>query len=157
MYTGIDLPSPNNAGQCLPNVWASALRLPFPSQGFDTVLCTQVLEHVPRPELLIQEAFRVLRTGGQLILTAPQTWGLHEQPHDYYRFTSYGLRYLLEDAGFEVQRIDARGGALRVIGQTLLNFLHIRSGITRLSWWRKRANSMLNALFSYLDRRWPWN
>jgi SAM-dependent methyltransferase len=155
-YIGIDLPSPQNVEQCEPDVWASALRLPFASQGFDAVLCTQVLEHVPHPELLIQEAFRVLRAGGTFILTAPQTWGLHEEPHDYYRFTRYGLGHLLESAGFEVERIDARGGAFRVIGQTLLNFLHIRSRIHRLSWWRKQTNTMLNTLFAYLDRRWLW-
>jgi SAM-dependent methyltransferase len=155
-YIGIDLPSSHNIDQCLPDVWASALRLPFASQGFDAVLCTQVLEHVPHPEQLIQEAFRVLRTGGRFILTAPQTWGLHEEPHDYYRFTRYGLRYLLESAGFEVAWIDARGGAFRVIGQTLLNFLHIHGSIRRLSWWRKRANTILNAFFLYLDRRWLW-
>lgn len=155
-YVGIDLPSSPSIGRDSPDVWASGLRLPFASGRFDVILCTQVLEHVPQPEQLVAEGLRVLRTGGQLILTAPQTWGLHEEPHDYYRFTRYGLRYLLESGGFEVTRLEARGGAFRMIGQTFLSYLQARCSHTTLSPWRRRAYTVLNWFFAYLDRRWLW-
>lgn len=154
-YVGVDLPPPPGA-QRRADVWASGLHLPFVVESFDTVLCAQVLEHVPRPQQLIAEAFRVLKTGGRFILTAPQTWGLHEEPHDYYRFTQYGLRYLLESAGFEVQSIEARGGAFRVIGQTFLNLYYLRNRIPRTTPWLRACTSVFNTLFAYLDRRWPW-
>ena len=91
------------------------MSLPFADRCFETVFCAQVLEHVPRPEELLREAFRVLKVGGQIILTVPQTWGLHEEPHDYYRFTRYGLRYMLERVGFQVRSIEPRGGAFRMM------------------------------------------
>jgi len=154
-YVGIDLPSKLTAHQ-QPTIWGNGLRLPFAAKTFATVLCTQVLEHVPQPALLIEESSRVLQEGGALILAAPQTWGLHEEPRDYYRFTKYGLEYLLEDAGFEVQWIEARGGVFRMIGQTFLSFLYIRNQISRATPWLKRLTTMLNAFFVYLDRRWCW-
>jgi len=154
-YVGIDLPWRDLATKQV-DVWASGLHLPFADGSFDVVLCTQVLEHVPRPWQLIQEVFRVLRIGGKLILTAPQTWGLHEEPCDYYRFTKYGLQYLLEGAGFEVRSIKARGGVFRAMGQTLMNFWYLYYQIPRLTYWLQRINAMLNTFFAYLDRRWPW-
>ena len=92
------------------DVWGDALTLPFADGVFDTVLSNQVLEHVPEPQLALTEAARVLKDGGYLILTAPHIWELHEVPHDYFRFTPYGLRYLAEKAGFEIVSIEALAG-----------------------------------------------
>jgi ubiquinone/menaquinone biosynthesis C-methylase UbiE len=86
------------------------LFLPVKDNSFDTVLCNQVLEHVPEPQHLFCEITRVLKTGGILILTAPHIWELHEVPHDYYRFTPYGLRYLAEKAGLKVVKVQALAG-----------------------------------------------
>ncbi|WP_210649592.1 class I SAM-dependent methyltransferase [Nocardioides sp. SYSU D00065] len=82
------------------DVVAPAHDLPLADDALDAVVCTQVLEHTPEPWAVIDEFARVIRPGGKLILTAPLTWYLHEVPHDYYRFTAYGLRYLLDRAGF---------------------------------------------------------
>lgn len=82
-----------------PEVWGSALALPFGDQRFDTVFSAQVLEHVPEPARMMAELGRVLKPGGCLILTAPHIWGIHEAPEDYYRFTGYGLAYLARQAG----------------------------------------------------------
>lgn len=84
-----------------PQVWGSGLHLPFGEGSFATVLCAQVLEHVPEPGQLMDEVNRVLQRGGHLILTAPHIWGVHEEPHDYYRFTSFGLAHLARRAGME--------------------------------------------------------
>ena len=84
-----------------PEVWGSALDLPFREASFDAVLSAQVLEHVPEPERMFCEISRVLKPGGHLILTAPHIWGIHEEPHDYFRFTGYGLSYLARKTGLE--------------------------------------------------------
>ena len=92
------------------DVWGDVLALPFRDGTCDTVLCNQVLEHVPQPQLAIDEMARVLRPDGYLILTAPHIWGLHEVPHDYFRFTPYGLRHLAEESGLTVHTTRALAG-----------------------------------------------
>jgi SAM-dependent methyltransferase len=93
-----------------PDAWANGLQLPFADASFDTVVSFQVLEHVPEPAVLMAEMARVLTPGGTLILTAPHIWGIHEEPHDYYRFTPYGLRYLAESAGMRVEEVSPLAG-----------------------------------------------
>jgi SAM-dependent methyltransferase len=84
--------------------------LPFGRDVFDVALCTQVLEHVTEPLQVLTEIHRVLKPGGRLLLTAPQSSHQHQKPHDYYRYTSFGLRYLIEQAGMRVVSIDPMGG-----------------------------------------------
>lgn len=108
------------SGPSLADVYASVLELPFLPGTFDTVLTTQVLEHVPRPQDLIRESHRVLKVGGHLVLTAPQTNPLHEEPRDYFRYTCHGLRFLAEEAGFEILEITPLGGAIATVGQLVV-------------------------------------
>ncbi len=75
-----------------------------------SVLCTQVLEHLPRPWDAISEIARVLVPGGRLILSVPHLSMLHEIPHDYFRYTRYGLASLLDSNGFEEIEIRESGG-----------------------------------------------
>lgn len=92
------------------HVVGSALALPFAAEAFDGIICTEVLEHVPEPEQALREMARVLRPGGQVYVTVPMTWGLHYVPHDYYRFTRYGMEHLLTKAGFHVEDVVQVGG-----------------------------------------------
>jgi SAM-dependent methyltransferase len=85
-------------------------RLPFADASFDTVLSTEVWEHVEDPMAAAREAFRVLRPGGRLVVTVPFLYPEHEAPYDFGRFTRYGLAATLRRAGFEVERMDAKGG-----------------------------------------------
>lgn len=72
-----------------------AMSLGIADDTFDVVLCTEVLEHLPEPQRGVDEMFRVLRPGGTLLLTTRFLFPIHDAPHDYFRFTKYGLRYLL--------------------------------------------------------------
>lgn len=93
-----------------PAVVASAALLPFAADSFDGVICTEVLEHLPDPRLCLAEIRRVLVPGGTVYLTAPMLWSMHYEPHDYYRFTEYGLRHLTEEAGLAVLLVEPLGG-----------------------------------------------
>ncbi len=98
---------------------ASLEQLPVPDASFDAVLNTQVLEHVADPARVAGELLRVLVPGGRLWLTAPLLWPLHEEPHDYWRFTSHGLRHVLEQTGFRVERLEPRGGYFSALATVL--------------------------------------
>jgi len=105
-----------NAGA---DVHGDADALPFADASFDTVLCTQVIEHVREPAAVIAECARVLRPQGTLILSAPQYWEVHEEPHDYFRFTPAGLRTLLERAGLNVLELIREGTGVKVAAQAI--------------------------------------
>ena len=101
------------------DVRGTALALPFQNETFDTVVCSEVLEHVPEPSKLIAEVQRVLRPGGILLLTTPQTWGLHLEPFDFYRYTKHGLRYLAEKSNLKVLEIVPTCGLWATLTQRL--------------------------------------
>jgi SAM-dependent methyltransferase len=105
-YLGTDY----SAEDSRPDVITDGTRLALASDRFDLVFCTQVIEHVPDPAALVRESFRVLRPDGFLVLTGPFWWPLHEEPHDYHRFTRHGFASLLRSAGFAGVRITPDGG-----------------------------------------------
>jgi SAM-dependent methyltransferase len=76
-------------------VISDAQSLGIASGTFPVVLCTEVLEHLPEPQRAIDEMFRVLQPDGTLLLTTRFIFPIHDAPHDYFRFTKYGLRHLL--------------------------------------------------------------
>lgn len=94
-----------HAGARSADVIADLHDLPLPGGSFDGVLCTEVLEHLADPGRALRELHRVLRPDGRLLLTVPFVIELHEEPHDFQRFTSYALERLLDGAGFGVQEI----------------------------------------------------
>jgi SAM-dependent methyltransferase len=130
-YIGIEMPF---ASQTAADVYASALALPFTDAWFDTVLSTQVLEHVPEPAQMLMEIARVLRPGGYLLLTTPQTWGLHHVPHDYYRYTSFGLIYLANKAGLEVVRVGPTSGFWVTFTQRFCDVLFYTNSTPKFPW-----------------------
>lgn len=89
-----------------PDVCTDACMLPFADDSFDLVICCEVLEHVREPSSASREIFRVLRPNGKLVLTAPFVYPIHERPHDYFRFTKFGLRMLFE--GFSSVEVNGR-------------------------------------------------
>jgi SAM-dependent methyltransferase len=118
-WVGIDVP--DNAEADLHGI---AYDLPIDEATADTVLCTQVLEHLEEPARALREFLRVLRPGGHLILAAPQYWSLHEEPRDFFRYTSIGLRYLATEAGFEFVDHAVQGAGAMVAAQALNNAIY---------------------------------
>ena len=95
-------------------------RMPEVATGsIDTVVCTQVLEHVPRPWDAMAELARVLAPGGALVASVPHLSAIHEAPHDYWRFTRFGLESLLSAHGLQVGEIRPSGGLLCFLGHAL--------------------------------------
>jgi hypothetical protein len=70
----------------------------------------------------------VAAPGGSLLVVAPHEWEVHQAPHDYFRFTRYGMVYLLEKAGWEAIEVRPAGGYFRLLARRLLNGLQFFSG-----------------------------
>jgi SAM-dependent methyltransferase len=85
-------------------------KMPIENDSFDSVLCTQVLEHLELPRESVREMYRVLKPGGRLFLTVPMAQGEHQTPYDFFRYTSFGLRSICKDAGFSEITIKPFGG-----------------------------------------------
>jgi SAM-dependent methyltransferase len=85
------------------DVYYDGKNIPFPDGCFDSVLCSEVFEHVFELSELLKEINRVTRPGGSLLITLPFIWPEHEVPFDYARYTSYGIADLLERSGFAVE------------------------------------------------------
>lgn len=90
---------------------------------YDSAICLEVLEHVPNPCKAISEIHRILKKGAKLICSVPHLSRLHEEPHDYYRYTKHGLTYLFESAGFRIISIEPTGGMLCFLGHQLSTIL----------------------------------
>lgn len=80
-----------------PDIVADAQNLPFGDGEFSFVLCTEMLEHVKNPFDVEKEIGRVTSQGGTLVLSTRFVYPLHDTPHDYWRFTKYGLRELFKN------------------------------------------------------------
>lgn len=95
-YVGLDIDTePVRLRGVADNYYDGEL-FPYSDSSFDSLLCSQVLEHVFNPDVFLSEINRVLRLGGRVLLTVPFVWDEHEQPYDYARYSSFGLRFLLE-------------------------------------------------------------
>ena len=84
--------------------------LPLPDEEFDTVLLTDVLEHIQDPRGLWKEMTRVLRPGGKLIVGVPFLYPIHEAPHDFFRYTEHALRMFCDRSGLTLISLDVFGG-----------------------------------------------
>jgi SAM-dependent methyltransferase len=93
--------------------------LPIESEQFDHVLLTEVLEHTPDPTAVLRELHRILMPGGQLHMTTPFVWELHELPFDYFRYTPWGLERVMRDAGFAGVDIGPRNDAFSTLAQMM--------------------------------------
>jgi SAM-dependent methyltransferase len=89
--------------------------LPFSESEFDTIILSDVLEHIPVPEQLWKEMARILSKNGKIIMNVPFYYWLHEQPHDYYRYTEFALRRFVETSGLRLIQLEPIGGAPEVM------------------------------------------
>jgi ubiquinone/menaquinone biosynthesis C-methylase UbiE len=105
-------------------LWGTAYQIPLEDNSVDTVLCTDVLEHLEEPAEAVAEAFRVLKPGRHAIYTVPLFWHIHEEPRDFYRYTKFGLQHLFDKAGFSVVEIFPLTGFVVTFSQELVYFLY---------------------------------
>lgn len=80
----------------------------LPDEIADTVIALSVMEHLCEPQTFLNEAYRILRPNGYIILQVPFQWWVHEAPYDYFRYTYFGLKHIFQKAGFVDIRIESQ-------------------------------------------------
>jgi ubiquinone/menaquinone biosynthesis C-methylase UbiE len=149
-YTGVDNCSSeyqflNEKDSANPDVVASVLEMPFPENEFDTAICTEVIEHVPNPFVLVAEIARVLKPGGHLILSSGWIAAYHQEPKDYWRFSVDGYSALAEANGMELIDDYSKGGLFTVMLYLIYRNIDLNS--TRL----KRIKARMGRLIKFFD------
>jgi ubiquinone/menaquinone biosynthesis C-methylase UbiE len=115
-YVGIDVSVSGRVAKFKkPDLFYDGTNIPFGDNYFDLVICTQVLEHVSNPLLLIQEMARVCKPDGGVIISLPFVYPEHEVPFDYFRFSSFGTINLIENSGLVVQSIQKDSTAMETL------------------------------------------
>lgn len=119
-YTGVDLrDSGHDHRNSKADVYYNGRNLPFSDETFDALFCSEVLEHIFNPDEILPEINRVMKKGAPALITVPFCWNEHEMPFDYARYSSAGIRNLLERHGFDVVEIKKCGNFARVNVQLL--------------------------------------
>ncbi len=106
------------------DVFYDGQKIPFADNYFDSVFSSEVLEHVFEPEDALDEINRVLKPGGRILMTVPFVWDEHEIPYDYGRYSSFGIRYLLEKKGFEIIKLDKSTNYVQTLFQMWNTYVH---------------------------------
>lgn len=134
--------------------------LPIENQVADSVISISVMEHLREPQLFLSEAYRILKPGGVIVLQVPFMWWVHEAPHDYFRYTKYGLEYMCEKAGFSKVEVHPQTG----FWTTWILKLNYQSARLIRGRWpiRKLIAIFMRAIWAidqriapWLDKRWP--
>jgi SAM-dependent methyltransferase len=162
-YTGMDVRSSGREMEGkLADVFFDGVAIPFRDESFHAVLCTEVLEHAVSPDSLLAEIHRVLVRGGRLCLTVPFIWGIHEGPYDFRRYSTFGIRAALEEAGLEVEalhRLTRGADAVATLVASEINNSELRRAAAKRvggEALRRRLIVASNHLWRLQLRLWRW-
>ncbi len=122
-YIGMEYDNEYNKKYSQADIFYDGRQFPLEDNSFNSVMATQVLEHIFNPIEFLSEINRILKPGGKLLLTVPFVWDEHSQPNDYARYSSFGLTHLLSKHGFEIIRHKKTLPDIRVIFQLINCYL----------------------------------
>lgn len=131
-YIGMDIENPNYQENEKPDLFWNGNEIPLSDNSIDTVLATELLEHLPEPEKILKEIYRILKPGGSLFFTVPFLWPLHDVPFDEYRYTPFSMERILKNAGFNEIKIEAMGGWNASLAQMIALWLKRSDASTKL-------------------------
>ena len=123
-YIGLEIDDEGNRQHNYADVFYDGKTIPFEDKSFDSILSNQVFEHVFNPNQFLKEINRVTKVGGRFLITVPFVWDEHEQPYDYARYSSFGLKHILAENGFEIIEHRKSNNGIEVIFQLINDYLY---------------------------------
>lgn len=148
-YTGVDIENPRYQDKIKPDLYWDGVKIPLENGTKDTAILIEVLEHVPDPNIVLQEINNKLKSGGYLFITVPFLWTLHDIPNDEYRYTPFALRRLLENSNFEIIELESFGSWHSSMASMLALYAR-RANFGRR---RKVLSILLMPIIKYLDKK----
>jgi len=148
-YIGLEYDTPEYRASKSAEYFYDGETFPFSDGEFDSLVLNEVFEHVFNPECFLNEINRVLKKGGNILLTMPFVWDEHEQPYDFARYSSFGIRSLLERHGFEIVEQRKSMDDIRVIFQLLNTYIYKKT-VTSNGWVNLVVTLLLMAPFNVL-------
>ena len=134
------------------DIIGDVLKPPFADASFDTIISTQVLEHVERPWVMVAEMNRILRPGGVCIVTAPFMIPYHADPYDFFRYTTEGLKSLFKNENFEVIESGTYGKSFAVFSE-MVHFIFFNPyNIKKKNVWALRVMRRVERVAGFFDR-----
>lgn len=124
-YIGVDYDNPGHPhiNEQI-DVFYDGKSIPFTAAHFDAIFCSEVFEHIFNLEDILPELNRVLKPGGKMLITCPFAICEHEVPHDFARYSSYAIKFLLEKHGFTIIQQDKTGNSTETVFQLWIMFIH---------------------------------
>lgn len=132
-YWGLEIDTPESRKNKHADYFYDGKRFPFEEDTFDSIVANQVFEHVFNPDDFLSEINRILKPEGKILMTVPFVWDEHEQPYDFARYSSFGLKALLEKHGFEIIEQRKSMNDIRALFQ-LINAYIFKVTFTKNKW-----------------------
>ena len=123
-YIGLEYNCENSNENTKADYFYDGHHFPFDDNLFDSAISTQVLEHVNNPQECLNEMARVLKKGGHIIISAPFSFEEHDEPYDFFRFSSYGMIEMFDKAGLEIIEHKKLTPGIRAVISTITHYIH---------------------------------
>jgi SAM-dependent methyltransferase len=122
-YIGVDIEeSGHNHHDSVIDVYYDGHHIPFEDNSFDSVFSSETFEHLFNIDEILAELNRVLKPGGNMLVTIPFAWNEHEEPYDFARYTSFGISHILKKQGFEIVHLNKTTTYFETISQLFNSF-----------------------------------
>lgn len=122
-YVGLDIVESGYPDEKSAEVFYDGKKIPFNDNTFDSVLASEVFEHIFNPDEALLELNRVLKKGGNILITVPFVWFEHEIPYDFARYTSFGIEHLLRKNGFQIVKTEKTTNYLESLIQLFIAYI----------------------------------
>ncbi|MFY7936341.1 MAG: methyltransferase domain-containing protein [Flavobacterium sp.] len=124
-YIGVDFENPGHPhDQEQIDLFYDGKTIPLEDKSVDSVLSSEVFEHVFNLPEILKELHRVMKKDAYIMVTCPFVWKEHEEPYDYARYTQFAIEDMMLKNGFKKVLMEKGGNFIEVIFQLVILFLY---------------------------------